>query len=503
MSNFLKLKHVHVNKDRIKASFDITVKKLTNLNEYNGKPVTLSWKRGKRPANAGTLKEAVVDHGEAVWDEKIVVQVTLFKEVGIDKFDEKSLHLQINQGSKGIGKLRIDLGEIAKSDGSSVLEFPLGKKQNSPTLHILVHARWLKLNDRLLVRLEDGQGADHHGNGTGNGQPKPMLEIDGQPYNLRTDDALTDPSVDTTSGSWEEEDEAKDHYGHNEHDPFTSVSVFEAETRKVQDELETIRKQLRLVEGQSSERAKTIELQEKEILSLRNKVVENEELVQRAMNMEGFMDQQIALLKQEHEEAIRQLKQQHSKELEAEVDRHREELETALTRAQLCLLSPSLPHNDAKEVEALKAERETLTKERDALTKERDRLKHDVNLVTRELEKSANQLVDYSAQILERDEKITRLKDETKSLSISLSSVTKENQTLKKQLADGGSSSSARDGEDDTITSESASETRRVVPRKPLFANPFVDQYWGLLYLTLFGLILIFHHLLFASSPSP
>lgn len=49
----------------------------------------------------------------------------------------------------------------------------------------MVHARWLKLNDRLLVRLEDGQGADH-GNNAANGQPKPMVEIDGQAYNLRT-----------------------------------------------------------------------------------------------------------------------------------------------------------------------------------------------------------------------------------------------------------------------------------------------------------------------------
>lgn len=97
MSNFLKLKHVHVNKDRIKASFDITVKKLINAGEYNGKPITFSWKRGKRPANHGSLKEVVVDHGEAVWDEKIVVQVTLFKDIGVDKFDEKSLALQISQ----------------------------------------------------------------------------------------------------------------------------------------------------------------------------------------------------------------------------------------------------------------------------------------------------------------------------------------------------------------------------------------------------------------------
>lgn len=97
MSNFFKLKHVHVNKDKIKASFDITVKKISQLAEFNGKPVNLSWKRGKRPTNAGVLKDVVVTNGEAVWNEKFVVQVTLFKEVGVDKFDEKSLMLQLSQ----------------------------------------------------------------------------------------------------------------------------------------------------------------------------------------------------------------------------------------------------------------------------------------------------------------------------------------------------------------------------------------------------------------------
>lgn len=98
MSSFFKLnKHVHVNKDKIKAAFDINVKKVTHLEEYNGKPVNLSWKRGKRPINAGTLKDVVVNNGEAIWDEKITVQVTLFKESGVDKFDEKSLVLQLSQ----------------------------------------------------------------------------------------------------------------------------------------------------------------------------------------------------------------------------------------------------------------------------------------------------------------------------------------------------------------------------------------------------------------------
>lgn len=244
------------------------------------------------------------------------------------------------------------------------------------------------------------------------------------------------------------------------------------------------------------------------------------------------MDQQIALLKQEHEEALRQLKQQHSKELEAEVDRHREELETALTRAQLCLLSPSLPHNDAKELETIKAERDNLVKERDALTKERDTLQHKVRLVTRELEESAKSLTVYSDQLSERDEKIARLKDETKSLLISLNNVTSLNQTLKEKsknlkrrmstessYAESGSGAAAQVTDDDdddyyddaedsgggttTSTSSSSAREQRLLPRKPLFENPFVDKYWGLLYLTLFGLVLLLHSTIFSSNLPP
>lgn len=41
-----------------------------------------------------------------------------------------------------------------------------------------MHAKWLKLNDRLLVRMEDGPGADTQGKGA--------VEIDGHGYNLKT-----------------------------------------------------------------------------------------------------------------------------------------------------------------------------------------------------------------------------------------------------------------------------------------------------------------------------
>ncbi len=132
---------------------------------------------------------------------------------------------------------------------------------------MMVHAHWLKFNDRILVRLDEGgatPATTESANGTDHAVQKgQVLEIDGQAYQLKTylwvaysirfknifekaREDVTDPSVDT-SGSWEEEEETKDHYGHNEHDPFTSASVFEAETRKVQDDLEFTRKQVILI----------------------------------------------------------------------------------------------------------------------------------------------------------------------------------------------------------------------------------------------------------------
>jgi chromosome segregation ATPase len=247
------------------------------------------------------------------------------------------------------------------------------------------------------------------------------------------------------------------------------------------------------VEGQSSERAKTIELQEKEIHALRSKVVENEELVSRAMNMEGFMDQQIALLRQEHEEAVRQLKLLHDKELEAEVDRHREELETALTRAQLCLLSPSLPHNNnnGNPNQVTAEEMTNLTIERDELIQQRDNLQQQVLLVTRELEESAKALVAFDERLSKKDEKIARLKDETKSLYLSLNNITSSNQALKEKTK----SMKRR------MSHEPYSETRgdSLPPSaisKPLFANPLLDKYWGMFYLLAFGVVLVLHHIL-------
>lgn len=42
------------------------------------------------------------------------------------------------QGNKPIGKLKLDLGMLAKSDGASLLEFSFEKKKNyTPLLHVM------------------------------------------------------------------------------------------------------------------------------------------------------------------------------------------------------------------------------------------------------------------------------------------------------------------------------------------------------------------------------
>jgi DNA repair exonuclease SbcCD ATPase subunit len=214
--------------------------------------------------------------------------------------------------------------------------------------------------------------------------------------------------------------------------------------------------------------------------------------------MEGFMDQQMALLRQEHEEAIRQLKQQHNKELEGEVDRHREELETALTRAQMCLLSPSLPNNPP--TTATPQELEALKREREELLKQRDDLQQKVRLVTCELEESSKSLVAFDDRLSKKDEKIARLKDETKSLYLSLNNITESNQVLKEKARD----MKRRMSQEPSVDWLDAGTVARPHGR-PLFANPLMARYWDLAFVAVFGVVLVLHHLLtcfWADDPS-
>lgn len=84
----------HSGKEKIKAQFDVVIKKLINIQDLNGKAVALAWKRG---TSTGSTKEVVVANGEAVWNEKITVKGTLFGDPENEKFDEKDIVFSLKQ----------------------------------------------------------------------------------------------------------------------------------------------------------------------------------------------------------------------------------------------------------------------------------------------------------------------------------------------------------------------------------------------------------------------
>lgn len=345
-----------------------------------------------------------------------------------------------------------------------------------------IHTRWLKLNSKLLVKQEDA------------GREKGFIDIDGQAYGLKTDDALTDTSIDTGTGSWEEDDaDLRD-------DPFTTTTMYEAETRRTHDEMEALRKQLRLVEGESSQRAKTIELQEKEILELRRQLEiiekrcsESEELVQRGYELESFMRQQLALAQQEHKDELNMVKVNHKDELQL----LRKELETERTRAQLSsLMLPAsveqvapaepaktelaeseqpttniepMPNEPARAVPAQNTEESSKLND---LEDENSALRNKCDSLEGELQQSALSLINMTDKLAHKDSRI-------ESLLSTLSS-------LQSQLAFASIQPPAKPSSPSKHLNSSSSHKQLQVP---LFTNPLVDQHHQLL--VVLGLLVI------------
>jgi hypothetical protein len=421
--------------------------KLTNSPDLNGKTVAIAWKRGNA-LHAGSTKDAVVENGEATWNEKIIIKGTLFRDADSDKFDEKLVALTLKQDTRVFAKQTIDLGHYTKNEHTHTEEILLSKKPQHLILRITIHTRWLKLNGKLLVKADENSV----------GREKVGVEIDGQAYGLRTDDALTDTSIDTGTGSWDEEDDMRD-------DPFTTTTMYEAESRRSNDELEALRKQLRLVEGESAQRAKTIELQEKAIFELRNqleitekKCVESEELIQRGYELESFMRQQVALAQQEHKDDLDALRSAHS----TEVSLLRKELDTERTRAQnsTFVTTPTSDHSSSTQDAAVVGDIEVLEQERVTL-------KAKVDSLEEELQHSSLSLVNMTNKLSGKDVRIESLLAQVNALQLQV-----DNREL--------------------LTNDTAPKHRpphasefRGQHIQPLFANPVLNEHHKLI--VLFG----------------
>jgi uncharacterized phage infection (PIP) family protein YhgE len=339
----------------------------------------------------------------------------------------------------------VDLAHYTKNDHTYTEEIQLSKKPQL-TLQITINTRWLKLNGKLLVKQEENTTREKAG-----------VEIDGQAYGLRTDDALTDTSIDTGTGSWEEEDnDMRD-------DPFTTTSMYEAESRRTHDEIETLRKQLHLVEGESSQRAKTIELQEKAIVDLRRqleiiekKCSESEELIQRGYELESFMHQQVALAQQEHEDELVLVKANHQNE----VDTLRRELETIRTRMQLAELVP-----ESSVTSTLVAASTNADKSGDNKRLENE-LQDKVESLEEELQQSSLSLVNMTDKLSEKDRRVESLTAQLHTLEMRVDKLTSS-------LAEASSSPKSTPSPPKYKTTSSIIQN----PPKPLFANLLLDAH--------------------------
>lgn len=87
----------HRGKEKIKVSFDIVVRKASNLDKsLNGTTVYIEWRRGSKRAT-GMTKRALVTKNEAVWSEPINCTCTMFHDSRTDKYDEKSISFYLKE----------------------------------------------------------------------------------------------------------------------------------------------------------------------------------------------------------------------------------------------------------------------------------------------------------------------------------------------------------------------------------------------------------------------
>jgi len=445
----------HSGKEKLKLHFDILVQKVTNLSEFNQKQVFLAWKRGSRK-NSGRVKDVLVINGEAMWNERITLKSTLFKDQESGRFDEKMLSIALKlSDEKSIGKMDIDLGHYAKHDALHASEIAFSNKtRGSPILHVTIQSRWVKMNDKVLIR-QPTVVPEENAPGTAQGHT-PIVDIDGQSYSLKTEEvATTDGSVDSTNtGSWEEEE------GGEKEDPFVSTSMYEAEVKRTHEEAETLRKQLRLVEGESQQRGKTIELQERELLGLRQKLemmeskyIEHEELVQRAYGLEAFMQQQLALARQGYEDSVKALKSEiavleKKQDVKDQDDDEVYEVPEDVDKKEVDKNQKQSTQTDSKGPCGADVER---------LMGERDELARRVEALHLELDRSAHSFVMVATQLTEKEKRISALASHNKILQQQLEATI--------QLSPIVSS----DG-DNNLQEESD-------PLPPLFSNPLLDKH--------------------------
>lgn len=275
------MKRAHRGKDKYKVSFELALKKVTNLKGYAGSSVFISWRRGTKKT-AGDTRRVIAGQAEAEWDERIVFESKLFMDPKSQKFDEKTLSLTIKEDNskkksvKEIAKVKIDLSNFATSNGAEVITIPFvkGAPSRGPCLLATIKTKPLKYNDKPLVKVSSTSHSATR-------DSRLVKTIAGEDYYL--DRTASDPSpttLDTASvASGDDDDDVfvETDSGLHEPDQYSApVTVSSNGGGTVVEELrrriEDLSQQVEAADSESFTRMATIRQKDKEISALQKDV---------------------------------------------------------------------------------------------------------------------------------------------------------------------------------------------------------------------------------------
>jgi len=195
VGSFSKEMFKHRGKEKVKVIFDITFERAFHLDSgLNGSTVFLAWRRGSKK-KSGMTKKALVKQNEAIWRDLQSISGNLYRDSN-GHWDEKLFTVELREDiinkkkTNSIAKLSFDLGQYVKTDGIERAIFVFKRKaKDSPSLEVSIRSRWVKLNNKMLLKVNSSV--------TGNDQE--ITEIDGEEYILKTDSNDSNSTMDTMS----------------------------------------------------------------------------------------------------------------------------------------------------------------------------------------------------------------------------------------------------------------------------------------------------------------
>jgi len=298
-------------KVKVSVLYEVTIKGIDKLaRDDNGNKMYVQWKRGKKSANHGKTKEAVVQYNFVQWDEKLSIKSTLLQAPSTGEFEPKTIDFHIVQlaGPKfkkkdEVGMITMNLSDYAQptaptqepepSGGPKAwnviqsVQFPLegykrkGSEKNMvmglesvPQFEVVIKSRWLKYNGKFLVQAKKDRESG-----------KPTVKIGDEEFDLQTDREGSDDDGDTTLGGGSDEDsDAGSEFEDDRDDDFSDTTGsgksgknnFDSSQKSSsgsrggpQEEIQKLKQQLRQVNETAQIRLENIAAQRREIEELR------------------------------------------------------------------------------------------------------------------------------------------------------------------------------------------------------------------------------------------